>query len=172
MLFRSRKAEALDLQKQELEGKVERRLAEVEKNHQKMFDEKFKVIKDLELKETEAQKTIEDAEKRFLAEQETALALRERAKLDGQKVAGLEESLKLKEEELSLLKARHLELEKDRSRVSSELTEFSRRAEEGFKGVAAASADVAKRVLQLDRTAELSGLAPACQSLPNMAEFL
>ena len=75
----------------------------------------------MQLKETEAQKTIEDAEKRFLAEQETARALQEQAKLDGQKVAGLEESLKLREEELSSLKARHLELEKDRSRVSSEL---------------------------------------------------
>ena len=134
----------------------------MEKNHQEVLDEKVTVIKDLQLKETEAQKTIEDAEKRFLAEQETARALRERAKLDGQKVAGLEESLKLKEEELSSLKARHLELEKDRSRVSSELTEFRRRAEEGFKGVAAASADVVTRVLQLDRNAELSGLAPAC----------
>ena len=51
--------------------------------------------------------------------------------------------MKLKEEELSLLTTKHLELEKDHSRVSSELVEVYRRAEDGFKSVSAASADVA-----------------------------
>ena len=59
----------------------------------------------------------------------------------------MEESLRLKEEELSLLTAKHLELEKNRSRVSSKLVEVRRRAEDGFKSVSAASADVVTRVL-------------------------
>ena len=41
-----------------------------------------------------------------------------------------------------------------------------------FKRVTAASADVAMRVLQLGRHAELSGLAPDCRSLTGVAEFL
>ena len=88
----TRKAEALDLRKLELERELEQRLAEMEKNHQEVLDEKVKDIKYLQLKETEAQKAIEDARKELLAEQESARALREQAKLDGQKVAGLEES--------------------------------------------------------------------------------
>ena len=73
---------------------------------------------------------------------------------------------------MSSLKTRHLELEKDHTRVSSEFAELRRRTEEEFKGVAATSADVVTRVLQLDHTAKFSGLAPTCQSLPDVAEFL
>ena len=56
--------------------------------------------------------------------------------------------------------------------MSSELTELRHRTVEEFKGVAAASADVVTRVRQLDRAVELSGLAPTCQSLPDVAELL
>ena len=87
-------------------------------------------------------------------------------------MAGLEESLKLQGEELSSLRVKHLKLEEDHSRASTELAELRRRSEEQFKGVAAASADVAMRVQQLDRAADLPGLAPTCQSLPAVAEFL
>ena len=80
--------------------------------------------------------------------------------------------MKLKEEELSSLTAKHLELGKDHSRVSSELAEVHQQAEDGFKRITAASVDVATRVLQLDRHAELSGLAPDCRSLPEVTEFL
>ena len=70
--------------------------------------------------------------------------------------------MKQKEEELLSLTTKHLGLEKDCSRVSSELAEVHRRAEDGFKNVTAASAEVLTRVLQLDQHAELSGLAPDC----------
>ena len=70
----ARKAEALDLQKLELEREVERCLKEIERNHQEVLDEKVKYIKDLQLKETEAQKTIADTRKKLLAEQESARA--------------------------------------------------------------------------------------------------
>ena len=56
--------------------------------------------------------------------------------------------------------------------MSSELAKLRHQTEEEFKGVTAASADVVIRVLQLDRAAKLSGLAPACQSLLDVAEFL
>ena len=108
----------MDLRKKELEGEVERRLAGARKKHQEALDEKARDVRDLQLKEAEARKTIEDAEKRLLAEKETARTLREQAKLDSQKVADLEKSLKQKEEELLSLTTKHLELEKDRSRVS------------------------------------------------------
>ena len=83
-------------------------------------------------------------------EKETIRALREQAKLDGQKVAGLEESLKLKEEKLSSLTTKHLELGENHSRVSSELAGVHQQAEDEFKRIIATSADVAARVLQLD----------------------
>ena len=155
MLFRSLatreaaltgKTEALDLRKQELEREVGQRLAEMEKTNQEVLDEKIKDIRHLQLKETEAQKAIEDVRKDLLTEQESARALREQAQLDSQKVARLEESLKLREEELSSLKTRHLELEEDHSRASSELAELRRQTEGEFKGVAAARAGVAMRV--------------------------
>ena len=41
----TRKAEALDLRKLELEREVEQRLAEMEKNHQEVLEEKVKNIK-------------------------------------------------------------------------------------------------------------------------------
>ena len=44
--------------------------------------------------------------------------------------------------------------------------------EDGFKGIIAASADVAAWLLQLDRHAKLSGLAPDCRGLPEVSEFL
>ena len=75
----TRTAEALDLRKQELEREVEQRLAEMEKNHQEVLDEKVKDIKHLQLKEAEAKKAVEDAGKDLLAERESARALREQA---------------------------------------------------------------------------------------------
>ena len=69
----------------------------------------------MQLKEAEARKTIEDTEKRLLAEKGTDHTLREQAKLDGQKIAGLERSLKQKEEDLLSLTTKHLGLEKDYS---------------------------------------------------------
>ena len=74
--------------------------------------------------------------------------------------------------ELSSLTAKILELGENHSRVSSELAGIHQQTEDGFKGIIAASADVAARVLQLDRHAELSGLAPGCRSLPEVSEFL
>ena len=89
-----KEAKALDFQKKELEGEVERCLAEAEQKHQEALDEKARDLRDLQLKEAEARKTIEDTEKRLLVEKETTHSLREQAKLDGQKVADLEKSLK------------------------------------------------------------------------------
>ena len=94
------------------------------------------------------------------------------AKLDGQRTSELEKSLKLKEEELSSLMTKHLELGENHSRVSSELAGVHQQAEDEFKRIVAASADVATRVLQLDRHAELSGLALDCRGLPEVTEFL
>ena len=59
-------AKALDIRKKELENEAERRLAEAEKKHQEALTEKARDIRDLQLKETEAWKAIEDAEKRLL----------------------------------------------------------------------------------------------------------
>ena len=81
----------------------------------------------------------------------------------------MERSLKRKEEELLSLTTKHLRLEKDCSRFPSELAEVLHRAEDGFKSVTANSAEVVTRALQLDQHAELSGLAPDCQSLPEVA---
>ena len=51
--------------------------------------------------------------------------------------------MKLKEEKLSSLTTKHLELEENHSRVSSELTGIHQQAEDEFKSIIAASADVA-----------------------------
>ena len=80
----------MDLQKKELENEDERRLVEAEKKHQEALDEKARDVRNLQLKEAESRKTIEDTEGRLLAEKETSCTLREQAKLDGLKIAGLE----------------------------------------------------------------------------------
>ena len=122
----------------------------MERNHQEELDEKFKDIRYLQLKETEDQKVIEDAKKDLLAAQESVRALQEQAQLGSQKVDRLEESLKLQGEELSSLRAKHLKLEENHSWTPSEFAELRRRLVEEFKGIAAASAEVAMRVQQLD----------------------
>ena len=76
------------------------------------LDEKARDVRDLQQKEAEVRK---DAEKKLLAEKETARELRDQAKLDSQKVFGLDKSLKLKEEELSSPTAKHLELGENHS---------------------------------------------------------
>ena len=52
------------------------------------------------------------------------------------------------------------------------MAEIHQQAEDGFKSIIAASVDVAAWVLQLDRHADLSELAPGCRSLPEVSEFL
>ena len=71
----TRKAEALDLRKLELEREVGQRLKEMEKNHQEELDEKIKDVRYLQLKETEAQKVVKDVKKDLLAEQESVRAV-------------------------------------------------------------------------------------------------
>ena len=56
--------------------------------------------------------------------------------------------------------------------MSLELAGIHQQAEDGFKNIIAASADVSTRVRQLDRHADLPELAPDCRSLPEVAEFL
>ena len=78
----------------------------------------------------------------------------------------------MKEDELSSLTTKLLELGENHSRVSSKLAGIHQQAEDGFKTIITASVDVAAWVLQLDRHAELSELAPDCRSLPEVSEFL
>ena len=92
--------------------------------------------------------------------------------MDGQRIFELEESLKLKEEELSSLTTKHLELGENYSRVSSELADVHQETEDEFKRTIATSADVVTWVLQLEQHAELSGLTPDCRSLLEVTEFL
>ena len=83
-------------------------------------------------------------------------------------MAGLEEFLKLQGEELSSLRVKHLKMEEDHSRASSELAELCRRSKEEFEGIAAASADIAMRVHEtLTRRLSLLGFSggPAVQDL-------
>ena len=121
-----------------------------------MLDEVTKDAKEAHRKEEEARKAAEDAEKGLLTERDTTRKLRDQAKLDGQRTSELEKSLKLKEDELSSLTTKLLELGENHSRVSSELAGIHQQAEDGFKSIITASADVAARVLQLDRHTELS----------------
>ena len=168
----AKEARALELRREELKHEVKQRLAEVEKRHIVALDEKARDVRNSQQKETKARKAAEHGERGLLTEKETTRGLRDQAKLDGQKVSMLEKSSKLKEEELSSLTAKHRELGENHSRVSLELAEVRQQAEDGFKHAIAASTDVAARVCQLERHAELSGLAPDCRSLPEVAEFL
>ena len=117
-------ARDLDLRKEELKTEVEQRLAEAEKKHQAALGEVTKEARDARRKEEDARKEAEDAEKGLLAERDTTRKLRDQAKLDGQRTSELEKSLKLKEDELSSLTAKLLELGENHSRVSSELAEI------------------------------------------------
>ena len=52
----AREVKALDLRKEELEGEVERRLAEAEKRHQEALDDNARDVRDSQLKETDTRK--------------------------------------------------------------------------------------------------------------------
>ena len=165
-------ARNLELRRAELTREVEQRLAEAEKKHQAEMDEKAKDAREAQRKEAEARKAAEDAETNLHKEKDATRRLQDQAKLDGQRTAELEQSLKLKEEELSSLTNKFLKLEEQNSRVSLELAGIHQQAEDGFKSIIAASADVSTRVRQLDRHVVLPELAPDCRSLPEVAKFL
>ena len=80
--------------------------------------------------------------------------------------------MKLKEEELSSLSNKFSKLEEQNSRVSLELAGIHQQAEDGFKSIIAASAEVSTWVRQLDKHVVLPELAPDCRSLPEVSEFL
>ena len=70
------------------------------------------------------------------------------------------------------MKEKHLKLVEDHYQVSSDFVEFRRQLEDGFASIAAASADVTTQVKQLDLVTDPPVLAPNCQSLPPVAEFI
>ena len=120
----------------------------------------------------EANLTLEGIKKELLAEREIVCALQEKAERHGQRITELEGSLEMHDAELTELKGKHLELVEDHYQVSSDFVGFRRQLEDGFVSVAAASTDITMRVKQLDLVTDPPVLAPNCQSLPLVAEFI
>ena len=126
----------------------------------------------MQLKETEANLALEEIRKELLAEQEKVRTLWEKSELDGRRVAELEGSLETQGSELEELKGKHLKLVENNYLASSDLTGSRRQLEGGFAGIAAASADIMTRMKQFDPATDPPALAPDCQSLPTVAEFI